>query len=158
VAGHQVRFDPYDDLDFQATTRGGRLMDHVLANKAVFKSTTGKAGDAALIAGGILAMQQGNNSAADEVGAGLLAAGLVAKLISAATTPAADTRSWDNLPRFLSFAATSMPPGDHPATVEFFDSAGRVVPKFTKQFTITVEAGRDKVVFISDQSATPQKL
>jgi hypothetical protein len=158
VAGQQIRFDPMDDLDFQATTRGGRVMDHVLANKAVFKSTTGKLGDAALISGGILAMQQGHNSAADEVGAGLLVAGLAAKLFSAATTPAADTRSWDNLPRFLSFTSASLPPGEHPTTVEFYDSAGRLVPKFTKQFTLTVDQGHDKVVFISDQSATPQKL
>src|SRR5436309_30943 len=46
---------PYDDLLFQATTRGGRVMDHVLANKAVFKSATDTAGNAALISGAILA-------------------------------------------------------------------------------------------------------
>jgi hypothetical protein len=158
VAGRKIRLDPYDDLDFQATTRGGRVMDHVLANKAVFKSATGKAGDAALIAGGILAMQHNQNSAMDEVGAGLMVAGLVAKLVSAATTPAADTRSWDNLPRYLCFASTSLPPGEHPATVQYFDAAGNVVTKFAKSFTVTIPPDRDKILFISDQSATPQQL
>ena len=46
---------PCDDVNFQATTRGGRVMDHVLANKAVFKSATDTAGDAAIISGAILA-------------------------------------------------------------------------------------------------------
>ena len=41
----------YDDLNFQAMTRGGRIMDHVLGNKAVFKSTTDTLGNVALIGG-----------------------------------------------------------------------------------------------------------
>ena len=40
-----ARADAYDDLTYQATTRGGRVMDHILANKAVFKSTTDTIGD-----------------------------------------------------------------------------------------------------------------
>jgi hypothetical protein len=38
----------YDDLYFQATTRGGRVMDHILANKAGFKSATDTIGDASV--------------------------------------------------------------------------------------------------------------
>src|SRR4030095_11816746 len=49
------RVNPFDDLNFQATTRGGRVMDHVLANKAVFKSATDVAGTAALIGGIVVA-------------------------------------------------------------------------------------------------------
>src|SRR5690606_8881327 len=96
-----------DDLYFQATTRGGRVMDHVLGNKAVFKSTTSTLGDVGIISGAVLAGHRGRNSAADEVGVGLLAAGLISKLFSSATTPAADTRTWDNLPRYLTFAFLS---------------------------------------------------
>ena len=40
VNGQTHKFGPYDDLTYQATTRGGRVMDHVLAGKAVFKSGT----------------------------------------------------------------------------------------------------------------------
>jgi hypothetical protein len=155
--GQTLGAEPYDDLDFQATTRGGRIMDYVLGNKAVFKTTTGAAGDVALF-GGIIAANQRDRTS-QEVGLGLVAAGLVGKIVSAATTPEADTRSWDNLPRYLSFTATRLPPGQHVVTVEFRDGVGRILPNFTKTITVNVPAGgKDKVVFVSDQSLTPQTL
>lgn len=149
VAGQTLRARPYDDLYFQATTRGGRVMDHVLANKAVFKAATASAGDAAIISGAILASQPRAHSSSDEIGAGLLAFGLLSKIVSSATTPAADTRAWDNLPQFLSFTAITLPPGQHTATAEFLDGAGR--PLASKSATLEVVSGRDTAVFFSDQ-------
>jgi hypothetical protein len=58
AGGVLVRAPAYDDLSYQATTRGGRVMDHVLANKAVFKDATSGVGDAALVTGAILAGHQ----------------------------------------------------------------------------------------------------
>lgn len=148
---------PCDDLNFQATTRGGRVMDHVLANKAVFKKTTDTLGDAAIISGSILAAtQQGQHNDGDEIGLGLVLAGLASKLISAATTPEADIRTWDNLPQFISFAVMKLPPGEHAVTVEFNNAHGQADPKLTKQLTVIVPPDGDKVVFISDTSTTPQ--
>jgi hypothetical protein len=159
VGGRKLTVGPCDDLWFQATTRGGRVMDHVLGNKAVFKRTTDTVGTAAIITGAALASQRRRNSAVDEVGAGLIVAGVVSKIFSGATTPQADIRTWDNLPRYLSFATLSLPPGEHPVTVEFLDAAGRLLPDLTKAITINVPAdGKDKVVFVSDQSLTPQNL
>jgi hypothetical protein len=159
VAGQTVKAGPCDDLGFQATTRGGRVMDYVLGNKAVFKSTTSVVGDAAIISGAILASDRHRNSAADEVGVGLMIAGFVSKMFSAATTPAADTRAWDDLPRYLSFASLSLPAGPHTATIEFLDQAGNILPGLTKIITIHVPAdGKDKIVFVSDKSATPQTV
>lgn len=160
IAGQKIKAAPFDDLAFQATTRGGRVMDHILANKAVFKSTTSAIGDAAIISGAVLATtQHGRKSVADEVGAGLIVAGLLSKIVSATTTPAADTRSWDNLPRYLSFAKLSLPPGEHAVTVEFQDQSGRPLPNLTKTLTVDVPGGSDdKVVFVSDQSVTPQRI
>jgi hypothetical protein len=149
---------PADNVGFQATTRGGRVMDHVLGSKAQFKSVTGKAGDAALIAGGILAVGgQGNHSAADEVGLGLMLAGLASKIVSSATTPEADTRMWDNLPNSLSIAMLKLPPGKHTAIVQFKNDSGLGPAQLTKTVNFTIEPGRDKVVFVSDQSGTPQE-
>src|SRR5262249_3763632 len=120
---------------------------------------TGAIGTAAIATGAIMASHSGHNSASDEVGAGLLVAGLVAKLISGAATPAADTRCWDNLPRDLSFASVKLPPGATTATIEVQDAAGRLLPSLTKSITINVPAdGKDKVVFVSDRSSTPQTL
>ena len=157
--GQSMSAGAVDDLQFQATSRGGRLMDYVLGHKAVFKTTTSVAGDVAIVTGGALLATHGHNSAGDEVGAGLLAAGVVTKLFSAAATPAADTRSWDNLPRYLSFASLTLPAGTNVVTIEFQDSAGRLLSNLTKTITINVPAdGKDKVIFVSDQSSTPQTL
>ena len=156
-SGAAAHVGPYDDLNFQATTRGGRVMDHVLANKAVFKSATDTVGNAALISGAVLAATAGHNSSADEVGAGLIVAGVLSKLVSAVTTPRADTRGWDNLPLYLSFAALQAPPGPQTATIDFLDANRQPIAALTKTVTFEVPAdGRDTVIFVSDRSSTPQ--
>ncbi len=149
---------PTDDVNFQATTRGGRVMDHVLGNKAVFKSGTDAFGDAAILSGAILASgPKRRHDASDEIGAGLMLAGVLSKIFSAATTPEADTRTWDNLPQFISCATLTLPPGQHEMTVEFLEPGDKVVAKLTKQITVNIaNTDRDKVVFVSDSSTTPQ--
>jgi hypothetical protein len=148
----------YDDLGFQATTRGGRVMDHVLANKAVFKATTSTIGQVATVGGALTAAAADNNTT-QGIGLGIMAAGLILQGISASTHPAADVRTWDNLPRFLSFVGLQLPPGQYPATVEFRDRNGYLMPSLTKTLTVTVpDNNRDKVVFVSDRSRTPQTL
>lgn len=142
-----------DDLSYQATTRGGRVMDHILGNKAVFKSATDTVGNVAIVGGAVLATQRETT----EAGLGLLAFGLASKIISAVTTPAADTRCWDNLPQYLSFSALRVPPGPSQAIIEFFDAGGRPLYGLTKTIQFTVPTGpKDLVLFVSDQSKTPQ--
>ena len=158
VGSLQIPIAPTDDVDFQATTRGGRVMDHVLGHKAVFKSATDTVGNVALIGGLTTAAASGNRTA-QEVGLGIALAGLVSKVVSAATVPAADTRSWDNLPRYLSFAGVPLPPGRHVATIQFLDANGRALANLTKTVTLDITTtDRDKVVFVSDTSITPQTL
>ena len=82
VTSAEIRVDslkipvaPTDDVCFQATTRGGRVMDHILGNKAVFKSTTDAAGNVALI-GGLTTAAVSDDRTAQEVGLGIALAGL----------------------------------------------------------------------------------
>jgi hypothetical protein len=158
VASLRIPIAPTDDVNFQATTRGGRVMDHVLGRKAVFKSATDTAGNMALM-GGLTTAAVSNNRTAQEVGLAIALAGLVSKVVSAATIPAADIRSWENLPRYLSFASVPLPPGQHAVTVQFLDTSGRVVANLTKTLTLNITTtDRDKVVFVSDTSITPQTL
>jgi hypothetical protein len=143
----QFSLVPYDDLQWQATTRGGRVMDHILANKAVFKDATGGAAMAAAATSvGLMHHRQGE--------AALIAGGVavVAGLLSATTTPEADIRAWDSLPRYLSFAALELPPGEHTLAVDFRDGGGRII--VTKGVTFTVPAGgsKDTVLFISEHN------
>ncbi|MDB6033796.1 MAG: hypothetical protein JWM16_4134 [Verrucomicrobiales bacterium] len=154
IADKAYQLRPYDDLYFQATTRGGRVMDHILANKAGFKKTTDTVGNAALLSGLVLAGRRETQGAA----LGVAAFGLISKLTAAGTTPEADIRSWDNLPLFLTFASIQLPAGQHTATVEFLDDVNHVLPGLTKTITLTVPEGKDKVVYVSDKSTSPQNL
>jgi hypothetical protein len=147
--GQELKAAATDDLYFQATTRGGRVMDHVLGNKAVFKRTTDTVGTAALVTGSALTFNEDTR----EAGWALLAAGTVAKIFAAATRPDADTRTWQNLPQYLSFAVLKLPPGEHEITVEFLSDRGTVIPYLTKTLAINVnEQLKENVYYISDQS------
>lgn len=150
VAGQTVRIGALDDVSFQATTRGGRVMDHILANKAVFKETADVVGDAALIGAGISAYQPDSHRN-DGLTAGLAAVGILSKIASAATTPAADIRCWNNLPQWIGFTALKLPAGEYPATVEFRAADGSTVS--TRQFTLPVNnTPADTVLLLSELS------
>jgi hypothetical protein len=149
VSGVEVKVGPYDDLSYQATTRDGRVMDHVLEGKAVFKRTTDVFGTGAIIAGAGTAIV-GDSNTTRNVGLGLVAAGLISKIVSAATTPNADTRQWSNLPNLLSFVALKLPPGQHHMTVDFQDPNGKT--RVTREVHFEVVPGRDTVLFVSDRN------
>ena len=148
----------YDDLGFQATTRGGRVMDHILGNKAQFKATANAAADVAL-AGAVVASDQArrrdrrgkdnDDAAVAAVGLGIL--GVIGKAAAAATQTVADTREWNNLPQRLSFAALVLPPGEHEGKIEFIDREGNALAQRTQRITFSVAAEeRDTVVFLSE--------
>lgn len=139
VDGRELELPPYDDVSWQATTRGGRVMDHILGNKAVFKKSTDTIGDAALV-GAVGVAGLGTSRDSGNVALGLAAVGLISKLASAATQTQADVRAWNNLPRYLSFGALRLPPGDHAATLAFYAADGRLLQNRTQTFTISVPA------------------
>lgn len=172
VAGQSVHFLPWDNLNFQAVTRGGRVMDYILGNKAVFKQGADAVGDLALVGSAIAAdnaykekrrvevdergrkrvvTETEKSEGSENTAIALGVIGLVSKLASAATQTQADTRTWDNLPQYLSFGALHLPPGDHPAILQFFDADGHVVEDLTRRVTLTVaDASRDTVIILSE--------
>lgn len=149
IEGRTVKLPAYDDLNYQATTRGGRVMDYILGRKAVFKSTTNTVGDVALVGAAVAASNGSRDS--DRAAIALGAIGLISKLASAATTPKADTRAWNNLPQRLGFAALKLPAGTHTGTLEFFDAKQQRLDALTRPVTIQVDdPSRDTVVFLSE--------
>ncbi|HUR59211.1 MAG TPA: hypothetical protein VM029_15955 [Opitutaceae bacterium] len=148
----------YDDLGYQATTRGGRMMDHILGNKAVFKAATDAAGDIALAGSAVAANESRrrerkgkDNDDADVTAIGLGVLGVIGKIASSATQTRADTREWNNLPQRLSFAAVKLPPGEHRGRIEFLDREGQVLPFRSRDVAFLVGADdRDTVVFLSE--------
>lgn len=120
-----------DILTYQATTRGGRKMDHVLAGKAVFKKGTDTAGDVLVVGGAVAAvhgLDSGNDATAIAGGAAVLA-GIISKAISAATIAKADTRSWNNLPAAIFLSTGPIPPGAKGTDIEFLNKNESVVIK-----------------------------
>jgi hypothetical protein len=164
VAGRTIPLPAWDDLYFQATTRGGRVMDYILGNKAVFKGASDTIGDISLVGAAIAHSEaerkryQGESGrGSDQTALALAAIGAFSKVLSAATVARADVRAWDNLPRYLGFAALRLRPGDHAATIEYLDADGRVLEAHTREFTIHVPADndRDAVVFLSELAKNP---
>jgi hypothetical protein len=111
-----------ENLYVQATTRGKRQVDSILAGKARFKEGTGAAA-VGLGVGALVASQHDQQGIATGVLAGLalLSAGL-----SAAATPEADIRTWDNLPNSIFFLCLTLPPGESTLTVQGRTAAGLV--------------------------------
>lgn len=158
VKGESFELRPWEDLAYQATTRGGRVMDHILGNKAVFKEGASLVGDAALAGAAVSAdrakrkRRQGEDAdGAEDTAMALAAVGVLGKAAAAATDARADTRTWDNLPQYLSFTTLRLPPGEHAARVAFFDAEGKMLEDRTRYVIVQVaEDGRDTVVFVSD--------
>jgi hypothetical protein len=118
-----------EDLFFQATTRGGRAADGILAEKAGTKSATQTAGQAAAIAGAFTASHGGMSGNRNQalVGLGIALAGVVMQAAANAMETAADTRTWDNLPHTIHLRAMPTPAGSIADSVDLLDPAGRSV-------------------------------
>jgi len=100
-------FATLGNVTYQATTRGGREVDGILAGKAQFKDTAGTVGNVALNAGAQLAAVGAMTGNRDMSGAGLvgLLIGVVAKAAEASANPAADVRAWTSLPAQVDIVA-----------------------------------------------------
>jgi len=114
---------PAESLWVQATTRGSRQVDAILAGKARFKEGTQSAA-AGLALGAVVASHHRNGEIATGVLAGLA---LLSAGVSAATTPEADIRAWANLPDKIYLAGLTIPPGTATLTVVGRNAAGQVV-------------------------------
>lgn len=125
-----------ENIYVQASTRGPRKVDYILAGKAEFKAATDVAGDAAIVAGAGTAMTS-RSQTQSLVGLGLMLGGLISKGVSAASTPEADIRAWDNLPHSLYFYALKMPAGAGTVHIQALDSRGSLVKEITQKVAIS---------------------
>ena len=114
----------------QATTRGGREFDRILANKVEYKEAAESSAEVLGVVGQVLSTQSNVSSALGDYDSALSSAGLglMFSLFSAAeqasadaTKPEADTRQWWNLPEEVAYGAFAVDELSRP-TVSF--SAG----------------------------------
>ena len=109
------------NVSFQATTRGGRLMDNVLQSQADFKAFSSGLGNVLL---------DSANDVGGYAGLAMLLVGAIAKGISAATNPEADIRHWVILPNSLQFLPLTLAPGNYEGVVEEFNDFIKVGERF----------------------------
>jgi len=143
-----------DNLYFQATTRGGRVIDHILAGKAVFKQTAGTIGNVGLMSGAGLAMAGANSRGGTRdslliAGAAAAAVGIIGKIFESKARPEADVRQWDSLPQSIQILTAKLPPGPHHVRVEFLDGHGVQVGGLDREFNITIPADNKEQVVIA---------
>ena len=122
------------DIEFQATTRGGRRMDAILQGKAAFRSTTVDIGRFITDVG---------NQTGGLVGLGLVVIGAITQGVGGAVTPEGDTRSWKTLPQSYVVFALNLPEGEHTIQLEqdlYFEARNKIVR------TITIRDKNDMTV------------
>ncbi|CAG1019340.1 hypothetical protein BURC_04214 [Burkholderiaceae bacterium] len=116
-----------EDLYVQATHRGPRAIDRIIAGKVVFQEGTGTIGDTlGTLASEGAVINAGLGGSAGAALGGVAAVGAIASLLATNVKPRADVRYWANLPETLHIATTRTS-GDTPSTVTLFDEAGQPV-------------------------------
>ena len=96
-------YSGFGDINYQATTRGGREMDNVLKTQATVKNTSDIGGNALIATGA-----SGTGSSGAD--AAFLIGGLLLKALAATTNPEADIRYWHNLPAHFEIIPLKIPP------------------------------------------------
>ncbi len=104
------------NVNFQASTRGGRRMDDRLASQAMIKGATEVTGWVMVGAG--LAMMYGSDQPEVQlIGMGVVIGGFFVDVIAQLMNPLADIRCWQCLPAEFTVLPLQLPPGEQQVTV-----------------------------------------
>ncbi len=142
VDGRKIgRTQTIEDIYFQASTRGGRAMDGILAGKAVFKDVAAVAAAKAFDDAGNLSKSKGTRRRALVRGALFTAASV---LICAQ----ADIRSWETLPDKIQVFTGKVPPGRHMVNIRFVGDSGPIEGMNANSPGVDFEAGRETVFYV----------
>jgi tetratricopeptide (TPR) repeat protein len=128
--------EPLVDLYYQASTRGGTVMEGIRKGKAVFK-------DISAVAGFVLINEglSGRHSDAQlAVGLGLLALSLL-------SSSSADTRHWSILPDSVQLLTAYVSPGSHQMRLVYRDGSGHELAELTQTWTVVVPESGEGVYY-----------
>lgn len=118
----------FSDVSFQATTRGGREMDNVLASQAAFKKTTHDIGNAFFDAA--------DDTSDPYAALALIGMGLVSHGIGSATNVQADIRCWKSLPDQITAIPLNLTPGTHRFQVDCYNQEFIKARSFTHEIAV----------------------
>lgn len=116
--GKPIRPIYLDSLTYQASTRGSRWVDGFLKGKAVFKDAAPFIGWALLASGDVANALRNPEGGGGEIAAVLYLLGAATWVAGAIANPAADTRTWHELPEYLWLVTANPAPGTHVLNVD----------------------------------------
>ncbi len=143
---------PMENIFWQANTRGGRQVDHILAGKVSFQETNQVMGQTLTqLSLHTLAMspQFGDDAGVVAIVAGIIGlVGLGQQAVAGRTQTQADTRYWDNLPDRVHVVTLKSADGHRNLKAEFLKPNGRRIVKLDKKTTITNVNGRSGFAWV----------
>lgn len=143
------------DVFFQASTRGGRVVDGIIAGKVQFKKSAGKVADTAA---DLESTFSHGSYAGGTAGVAMKGAKAIASLVklgakaverNVETVP--DFRAWRNLPDRVHVGFLDLPPGTHKINFIFLDSRkNKLETPAPIQKTVTVEKSeKPQVIWVT---------
>ncbi|OQA82848.1 MAG: Tetratricopeptide repeat protein [Lentisphaerae bacterium ADurb.Bin242] len=115
------------DINFQALTRGNRMMNDILKEKALWKLSINVT-STVLFTTGVVLLQTGNTYMMI-AGGSCMAAGTIGYIVAWCINPEADIRHWKNLPGELIVLPMKLPPGRQCVSVTGYLRADKVITR-----------------------------
>jgi tetratricopeptide (TPR) repeat protein len=148
---------PMENIFWQANTRGGRQVDHILAGKVSFRDTNQVMGQTLTqLSLHTLAMspQFGDDAGVVAIVAGVIGlVGLGQQAVAERTQTQADTRYWDNLPNRVHVVTLNSEDHAHDLNVKFYKPNGRPIKKLDQEAIINFVNGRSGFSWVRARSA-----
>lgn len=148
--GHYQALYPFEDVYWQATTRGGRPIDKIIKGKVTFRETNEKIGSSLGDVSETVAIAANffnNSGPLQSVGAALGVISVTQMVIAAKTMVRADTRYWDNLPDTSHMLPLKLDPGAHTLSFRYRDRNGVLIPELNQQKQITIAANGTPLIW-----------
>lgn len=153
---------PMENIFWQANTRGGRQVDHILAGKVSFQETNQVMGQTLTqLSLHTLAMspQFGDEAGVVAIVAGVIGlVGLGQQAVAGRTQTQADTRNWDNLPDQVHVVTLNSKDNAQDLKVEFFKPNGRPVAKLDQEANINFVNSRSGFAWVRARSAFDPRI
>ncbi|GJL80059.1 MAG: hypothetical protein NPINA01_30480 [Nitrospinaceae bacterium] len=148
---------PMENIFWQANTRGGRQVDHILAGKVRFQETNQAMGQTLTqlsLGTLVMAPRFGDDAGAVAIVAGIIGiVGLGQQAVAQRTQTQADIRVWDNLPDRVHVFTLNSKEKNQPLKVSFFKPNGRKVESLEKEGTINFVNDRFGFAWVRSRSA-----
>jgi tetratricopeptide (TPR) repeat protein len=150
---------PMENIYWQANTRGGRQVDHILEGKVNFQETNQAMGQTLTqLSLTTLAMspQFGDDAGVVAIVAGIVGLlGLGQQAVAERTQTQADTRYWDNLPDKVHVVTLNSADLDQELKAEFLKPNGRRIESLDKEISITNVNDRSGFAWVQSRQRTP---